>query len=383
MDSAGESWLKDVAPGDARIPVLVRRCAALTHVAEVNNAFLKLCGVSSKEELLEVGPRLLSDNQGIFESIFLAAARGKTSSGAELSVRDAGGELRFVDLQWSVLPGSGKAYSAVLVSVVDLTEHKWLEEELKRHSGTLESLVGQLASLNEESESFVSAVAHDLRTPLTVIDGYTFILEKSYVGRLDADGRDAVHQIRETTQKMKHLVDDLLTLSRVGRAEMQPVAFDLSSMARTVLLEALETAPERNVEMVVKPNVRVEGDPRLLNIALTNLFSNSLKFTSKHPNSRIEFGSFEEGKEVVCYVKDDGAGFDQAAAKRLFTPFQRLHRDEDFPGTGVGLVTVRRIISRHGGRVWAEGKVEGGATIYFTLPAGRPQGDDPSGRPQS
>jgi signal transduction histidine kinase len=246
----------------------------------------------------------------------------------------------------------------------------------------LEHEVSNLAAANAELEAFAGAVAHDLRTPLWTVDLYRQELLGDYAERLDAQGRDWLHRIGATTGAMLRLVDDLLHFSRAECGQLRREPVDLSRLARGVGADLRRLEPGRRVRLDVDADIVAEGDPQLLRVVLENLLTNAWKFTAGRPAARIAFGVRREpggpggapgrnGKsgEPVYFVRDDGAGFDPARAHLLFRPGQRLHDGDAFPGTGIGLCTVRRIIARHGGRLWAEGAVGRGATFYFTLPA--------------
>jgi signal transduction histidine kinase len=222
---------------------------------------------------------------------------------------------------------------------------------------------------NKELEAFSYSVSHDLRAPLRGIDGFSQALAEDEADRLSADGQKYLQRIRSAAQRMGELIDDLLRLSRVSRADFRRDEIDLSALAESVLAELRRADPERVVELVVQPDVKAHADVRLAKIALENLFGNAWKFTSKSPGARIEFGMRVEGGENVYFVRDNGAGFDMKYVKRLFGAFQRLHSDSDYPGTGIGLATVQRIVLRHGGRIWVDAAVGQGATFQFTLPS--------------
>lgn len=229
----------------------------------------------------------------------------------------------------------------------------------------------QLEAANKELETFSYSVSHDLRAPLRGIDGFSQALLEDCGDKLDENGKHLLSRVRAAAQRMGVLIDNLLALSQVTRGELIREQVDLSSLARSVGAELKQGEPGRDVEFDVTNDVIVEGDPRLLLILVENLLGNAWKFTSKHSHARVEFGVANENGENIYYVRDDGAGFDMAYIGKLFGAFQRLHQAKEFQGTGIGLATVGRIVRRHGGRVWAEGEVEKGATFHFTLTNGR------------
>ena len=220
---------------------------------------------------------------------------------------------------------------------------------------------------NRELEAFSHSVAHDLRAPLRGIDGFSQALLEDWGDRLDAQGQQHLRYVRESAQLMARLIDDMLTLSRVTRSEMTRVLVDLSALARAAAARLERSDPNRRVEFVIAEGLVGTGDPRLLAVVFDNLLGNAWKFTSRRAAARVEVGAASSDGRPSYFVRDNGAGFDMAYAGKLFGVFQRLHTTHEFEGTGVGLATVQRIIARHGGRTWAEGKVDGGATIHFTL----------------
>jgi signal transduction histidine kinase len=237
--------------------------------------------------------------------------------------------------------------------------------ELERR---VEARTRDLASANKELEAFSYSVSHDLRAPLRAIDGFSKVLLTNYAASLDDRGRHYLDRVRAGTQRMSELIDDLLALARLSRKELVRRPVDVSEIAHRVAAELARREPARVTEVCIAEGLHAEADPQLLTIVLENLLGNAWKFTGKAPGARIDVSGCRNGDaEDVFLIRDNGAGFDMAYADKLFGAFQRLHLDSDFEGTGIGLVTVQRIVSRHGGRVWAEGEVGKGATFYFTL----------------
>jgi signal transduction histidine kinase len=254
----------------------------------------------------------------------------------------------------------------------EITERKRAEEEIRKLNVELEQRVvertDQLETTNKELEAFSYSVSHDLRAPLRSIDGFSQALQEDYGEKVEGQGKDYIRRIRAATKRMAELIDALLTLSRVTRSEIRLEKLSLSMLARTIAANLQKIQPDRQVEFIIPEGLTANGDVRLFRIVMENLIGNSWKFTSKKENACIELGSLQQGDGRLAYfVKDNGAGFDMAYADKLFGAFQRLHGTEEFSGTGIGLATVQRIIHRHGGRVWAEGEPEKGATFYFTF----------------
>jgi light-regulated signal transduction histidine kinase (bacteriophytochrome) len=266
-------------------------------------------------------------------------------------------------------------HQVIQCNIRDITARKQAEAEIHRLNADLEQRVRdrtvQLDALNHDLEMFNASVSHDLHAPLRRIDSFVDALRDDYAERLDADGLQLFQHIGASTQRMHELIDALLALSRVSRQELQWQVVDLSALAHQMATELQHSHPTRQVDWVIAEGLTTHGDPRLLHIVLDNLLGNAWKFTANQPQACIELGrqTAPDGTSV-WFVRDNGVGFDMALVDRLFAAFQRLHRDTEFPGTGIGLATVQRIIHRHGGRVWAEGAVHQGATFYFTLPGG-------------
>jgi light-regulated signal transduction histidine kinase (bacteriophytochrome) len=232
----------------------------------------------------------------------------------------------------------------------------------------------ELARANEEQKAFSYSVSHDLRAPLRAIDGYSQMLLEDHTEQLDDKGRDYVQKVRAGAKRMGELIDDLLQLSRVTSADLNRSRIELSALARAVGEELGRKEPGRKVSLAIQDGLDVDVDGRLLQIVFDNLLGNAWKFTANVPEPRIEFGTEQHDGSRVFFVRDNGAGFDMKYAEKLFRPFQRLHSENEFPGTGIGLATVRRIVERHGGRVWAEGTPGRGASIFFTLPPAAAEG---------
>jgi light-regulated signal transduction histidine kinase (bacteriophytochrome) len=225
----------------------------------------------------------------------------------------------------------------------------------------------QLEVTNKELEAFSYSVSHDLRAPVRIIQGFAQILMEDYADKLDLEGKQYLTRMCENTQRMSELIDDLLSLSGVTSSQMHYQTVDLSALAQRIATHLQQTQPERLVQFVIAQGLIVNGDRRLLQIVLENLLNNAWKFTGKLSQARIEIGVTLNQGQQAYFVRDNGVGFDMIYADKLFTAFQRLHSSTEFPGTGIGLATVQRIIRRHGGRVWAEAAVGQGATFYFTF----------------
>jgi PAS domain S-box-containing protein len=295
-----------------------------------------------------------------------------------MELKSAREEGRFEDDSWRIRKDGSRFWANVVVTPLrdnagllrgfvkitrDVTEKRKAEQEIIQRSLELEAA-------NKELETFSYSVSHDLRAPLRGIDGFSQALQEDYQQQLDSTAKDYLQRICTATRRMGELIDDLLNLARVTRAEIYRERIDLSKLAGEVAQEIQSQEPARSVALNIAAGLEAEGDSRLLRVALQNLIGNAWKFTSKREKAQIEFGAQGVNGGEAYFVRDNGAGFEQSYASRLFGAFQRLHTAREFPGTGIGLATVQRIIRRHGGTVWAEGTVNQGATVYFTL--GRP-----------
>jgi PAS domain S-box-containing protein len=276
--------------------------------------------------------------------------------------------------KWVSLTGNPIKYEdkpTALISAIDITERKLAEEDLKKYREHLEELVRErtikLEASNKELEAFSYSASHDLRAPLRTIEGFSQALLEDCEDKLDIQGKNYLIRIRAATRRMAELIEDLLQLSRITRTETNMGKINLTGIARSVIDELQKSQPQRHVEIRIADGLEEIADSKLMRIVLENLLGNAWKFTEKQAKAVIEFGCTTEGKNKVYFIRDNGVGFDMAYADKLFVPFQRLHTEEEFPGTGIGLATVRRIIHRHGGKVWTEGETGKGATFYFRL----------------
>jgi len=323
-------------------------------------------------------PEGLAEQHGRHLAAFGAEAETSRKMGTRLRTlraRRKNGTVFPADISISKLEQHGEIlFSAV---VRDVTEQKRAEAAIKRLNQELEQRViertAQLTEANKELESFCYSVSHDLRAPLRGITGFSEALKEDYADKLDARGLDYLQRTSDAGKRMGELIDELLTLSRVTREAMHIEVLDLSGMAREIASELEKSQPARKVKWRLQEGVRAEGDRPLIRSVLQNLLENAWKFTGKTAETEIAFGRTSHRGKSAYFVRDNGAGFDMAYADKLFGPFQRLHRQSDFPGNGIGLATVQRIVHRHSGQVWAEGALDKGAAFYFSLPRGASQ----------
>jgi len=245
-----------------------------------------------------------------------------------------------------------------------LNEEYWIG---LRNTHLLDERARELAAKNAELESFAYSVSHDLRSPLRSLDGFSRLLLEDASEKLNNQEKDYLQRIYKAAQRMGQIIDDLLQLSRINRVNFTPQQVNLSNLVKSSFDKLQQIEPQRDVEIEIEPDIQVRGDASLLDIALQNLVNNSWKYTSKNPHSKIRFGTATVDGKQAYYIKDNGVGFDTRYSEKLFGPFQRLHGIDEFPGTGIGLATVKRIVDRHGGQVWANSKLDKGTTFYFTL----------------
>ncbi len=283
------------------------------------------------------------------------------------------GDKRLLAWWCRILKNEKGNVEGVLSSAYDITERKQAEEQIRKLNEELEKRVvertAQLEAANKELVAFSYSVSHDLRAPLRSIDGFSQALLEKYGNILDEKGKIYLDRVRRATQHMGRLIDDMLKLSRITQAEFKRRNVNMSDMIREITKMYKRDNPDRAVDVTIKDAVIIQGDPYLMQIAMENLLGNAWKFTGKEAHPKIEFGTTVRDGETACFIRDNGAGFDMAYGNKLFGAFQRLHTTSEFPGTGIGLATVKRIIHRHEGRIWAEGEVGKGATFYFTVPS--------------
>lgn len=289
-----------------------------------------------------------------------AAKYGEVLQNVELVQTNEKGHQLYLSCNAAPIRNAENKIIGAIVAWHDISERKRMEEQLRQHSENL-------AAANRELESFSSSVSHDLRAPLRTIRNFAQFLLEDYYAQFDEAGQDYLRRIVRGADKMNELIDDMLSLSRVSRQEMVVKEVNLSAMGNAIIKELRQQQSVQNMDITIHDNLKTHGDERLLNIALTNLLSNALKYTSKTEKPFVEFGSYRQGHETIYYIRDNGAGFSMDQTEKLFLPFQRLHSESQFPGTGIGLPIVERVIKRHGGKIWAEGEKDKGAVFYFTI----------------
>ncbi len=341
-------------------------------ILRVNRAFTEITGYTA-EEAVGRTPRLLQSgrNDAAFYAAMWDGIRRNGAWQGEIWNRRKSGEVYAEWLSVTAVKDESGAVTHYVGTLTDISERKRQEAELRRLNDELEQRVEQrthaLHIANRELESFSYSVSHDLRAPLRAINGFSRMIDADHAGNLNESGRTLFRRVSAAAERMDHLIDDLLKLSRISRQEAHIGPVDLSVLVQEVAEELQAGEPGRRVEWLIAPQVQVEGDAGLLRVVLQNLLANAWKYSSKRDTARIEFGVSEQDGHAVYFVRDNGAGFDMAYADKLFGAFQRLHSPEEFPGNGIGLATVTRIIHRHGGEIWAEGKVEEGACFHFSL----------------
>jgi PAS domain S-box-containing protein len=306
-----------------------------------------------------------------------AAASGKPVHVEEYAPNDDGPRW-YITVKFPLLDSAGKPYAVAGIST-DITARKQAEEQVRKLNAELEQRVrertAELETTARELDAFAYSVSHDLRAPLRSLHGFSRFLEEDYSDRLDDDGREYVARIKSSVAKMGQLIDDLLRLSRATRTELNREPVDISALATEIIEELRATEPDRQVGVEVTPGLVATGDSHLLRLALDNLLSNAWKFTGKCENAAITVGTLGQPGDQVFFVRDNGAGFSMRYEAKLFDPLQRLHTAEEFEGNGIGLAIVHRIVSRHGGRIWAESELGKGATFFFTVTSSSPDAE--------
>jgi PAS domain S-box-containing protein len=361
-------------------------------VTSFNPAAERLLGYAADEVVGKQTPALWHDREEVLErarllsaefgetvapgfEVFVHRARRGLPDEQEWTFRRKDGSRVPVFLSITALRDEQDRITGFLGLASDLTERKRAQEEIQTLNRDLERRVAertsQLEAANKELEAFSYSVSHDLRAPLRAINGYSHILLEEYAASLDEEGRRDLENIRRNADRMGDLIDDILDFSRTSRQEMAMQAVNMAAMVREIFDEARAEVPERNIVLRLEGDLpAARGDRTMIHQVLTNLITNAVKFTARAAEAVIEISGTVAGDEIIYRVSDNGVGFDMEYAGKLFGVFQRLHGAGDFPGTGIGLAIVKRVVTRHGGRVWAEGKVGEGATIYFTLPRG-------------
>jgi PAS domain S-box-containing protein len=347
-------------------------------ITYVNRHGLELYGRKPPEGLTLEGHslelKLFKPDGGPFPSKRLPTSRammkGEVVRNVEVVIEHPNGKRIIVLAYASPLRNEAGEIIGSVGSFNDITEHKQAEEQIKKLNQDLKRRTAELENANKELEAFTYSVSHDLKAPLIVAGGFCRRLSERYSEGLEDKGRHCLRRIQESCQRMNLLIEDLLNLSRVTTSPIKLKSVHLSELVKSLAAQLKETQPHRNVKFIIEEGLTAKGDSRLLKIALENLLGNAWKFTSKSKQVKIEFGLMKTtGNDWTYFVRDNGCGFDVSMADKLFVPFLRLHGDEEFSGTGVGLTTVHRIITRHEGRIWAESTVGKGATFYFTLPS--------------
>lgn len=342
-------------------------------VVFVNDAFERQTGYSREEAMGQSVTQLWGSTAQQAELHRISAAMDRCQPvRTELAIHTKNGKLLWLEIDIAPIADESGKFTHWVAVERDISERRQQQQEILSLNSELEQRVllrtGQLAEVNKELESFAYSVSHDLRSPLNTVDGFSQLLLKSDAGHISAKGLHYLERIRAGVKQMGDLIEGLLTLAHLSREEIKSEFVDLSAMARVIEQTHREREPQRQAQVCIQDGLLAQGDPRLLTAVLQNLLGNAWKFSARQEVVRIEVGCEPAaGSEAVFFVRDNGAGFDMAFAHKLFGTFERLHSPGDFPGTGIGLATVKRVIERHGGRVWADSKPGAGATFYFTL----------------
>jgi PAS domain S-box-containing protein len=365
-------FIRKLSSAVEQSPSMVMITDAEGAIEYVNPKFTELTGYTA-EEVMGQNPRILRTDATpaeTVENLWRTITNGREWRGEFLN-RKKNGDPYWEAASISPLFGEEGVITHFIALKEDITDRKQAEEEILRLNETLEQRVKErtvaLEATNQELEAFCYSIAHDLSTPLRGLSGFSSILLEEYADKLDEAGKEYLTRIGAAAVRMGRLISDLLNLSRVTRSALRREKVNLGALARDIVTVLNGQEPERRVAVAIPEMADADGDPELVRLMLENLLDNAWKYTSKEPNSMIEFGSSSIKGETVYFVRDNGIGFDMAYASKIFIPFQRLHGIGEFEGTGIGLATAQRVIAMHGGRIWAEGEVAKGATFYFTL----------------
>jgi signal transduction histidine kinase len=373
FDDLRKAGVTDIEAYFASHPEALAQCAGLAKVVAVNRAALSLHGAKTAQELLAgLATTFTPESFDTFKQELICLWNGGTEMSREAVVKTLAGELRYVTVYFSVCPGYEDTLSRVIVSLADISGRRHAEEKVHQFNQELEQRVAertaQLETAVYDLENFNYSASHDLRIPLRAVEGFSKILMDDYAPRLDAEGLRLLNVVRDNTKKIAQYIDDMLAFSSTGRMSMAPAKIAMEDLVREVEDEFKPLIAGRDLKIEINALPSIVADRAMMRRVILSLLSNAIKFTRFKAAARIEVGAQAGETETVFFVKDNGAGFDMRYAHKLFGVFQRLHGVEEFEGTGIGLAIVKRIITRHGGRVWAEGKVGEGATVYFSIP---------------
>lgn len=373
FDNLKNEGVTDIEKHFALHPELVQLCYRLIKIVDVNNTALDLYGYKEKESLnLSLDSKINFDSIDSFKQELVYLWKGKTNFKINFVIATISGQQRNVTIYFSVYHGSEESLSRIILSMIDITESKKIQDEIYTLNQNLEKRVkertSQLETLNKELEAFSYSVSHDLRVPLDRMKGYVQLLQESDTFDSEIEEMKYIENINSSILQMHKLIDDILYFSHMGHKEMTTEIINIHDLIHEVINEFEPDLGNRSVHWNITSLPNVNGDKNLLCLVFTNLISNALKFTSKKPETIIDIGYWSEGGENIVFVRDNGVGFDMKNADKLFGVFQRFHSDKEFPGTGVGLANVRRIVTRHGGRIWAESELHKSSTFFISFP---------------
>mgnify|MGYP005854946567 CR=1 FL=1 len=330
-----------------------------------------ILGLKISELVKFIHPDDLDGVKNRFEQVF-----SKNTSSIEYRCKNVNDDYIWLEAIGNVLSTNSKNLRGAVFVIRNINDRKIAENRLKQYHDELEKMVAErtaeLEAMNKELESFSYSVSHDLRAPLRRIDGFSQALLEDYGDKMDEQGLYYLNRMRIASQRMAQLIDDLLELSRLTRSDIQIEDVNLSFIAENIAKELKTSNPKRNVHFFIEDNIIVKGDSRLLKILMENLLDNAWKFTSHKDMAKINFGTKNDNGRLIYYIKDNGCGFNMDESEKIFKPFHRINSENQFPGSGIGLATVQRIVNKHGGDIWAQGNIEKGSIFYFTL---NPKGD--------